>query len=27
VKINKQVLEYDQIIIIGPVFPHEVVGF
>ncbi len=27
VKINKQVLGYDQIIIIGPVFPHEVVGF
>ncbi len=27
VEINRQVLEYDQIIIIGPVFPHEVVGF
>lgn len=27
VHINKQLFEYDQIIIIGPVFPHEVVGF
>jgi nickel-dependent lactate racemase len=27
VQINKRVFEYDQIIIIGPVFPHEVVGF
>ncbi len=27
VEINRKVLEYDQIIIIGPVFPHEVVGF
>lgn len=27
VKINKLVFAYDQIIIIGPVFPHEVVGF
>jgi lactate racemase len=27
VKINRQVLGYDQIIIVGPVFPHEVVGF
>jgi nickel-dependent lactate racemase len=27
VEINRLVLEYDQIIIIGPVFPHEVVGF
>ncbi len=27
VEINRHVLEYDQIIIIGPVFPHEVVGF
>lgn len=27
VEINRSVLEYDQIIIIGPVFPHEVVGF
>ena len=27
VKINQLVFDYDQIIIIGPVFPHEVVGF
>ena len=27
VTINKMVLDYDQILIIGPVFPHEVVGF
>jgi lactate racemase len=27
VEINRMVFEYDQIIIIGPVFPHEVVGF
>jgi len=27
VSINKRVLGYDQIVIIGPVFPHEVVGF
>ncbi len=27
VLINKQVLEHDQIIICGPVFPHESVGF
>lgn len=27
VEINKRVFDYDQIIIIGPVFPHEVVGF
>jgi nickel-dependent lactate racemase len=27
VEINRQVLDYDQIIIVGPVFPHEVVGF
>ncbi len=27
VRINRRVLDYDQIIIIGPVFPHEVVGF
>ena len=27
VEINKLVFEYDQIVIIGPVFPHEVVGF
>lgn len=26
VRINKMVLEYDQIIVCGPVFPHEVVG-
>ena len=27
VKVNRRVLDYDQLIIIGPVFPHEVVGF
>jgi len=27
IRINKAVLEYDQILILGPVFPHEVVGF
>ena len=27
VEINRLVYDYDQIIIIGPVFPHEVVGF
>ena len=27
VSINRRVLTYDQIVIIGPVFPHEVVGF
>jgi len=27
VEINKRVLDYDEVIIIGPVFPHEVVGF
>jgi nickel-dependent lactate racemase len=27
VEINKRVYDYDQIVIIGPVFPHEVVGF
>jgi nickel-dependent lactate racemase len=27
VRLNKHILEYDQIIICGPVFPHEVVGF
>ncbi|MAT42146.1 MAG: hypothetical protein CL609_07375 [Anaerolineaceae bacterium] len=27
VTLNKKVLEYEQIIICGPVFPHEVVGF
>ncbi len=27
VTFNKRALEYDQILILGPVFPHEVVGF
>jgi len=27
VRINARVLDYDEIVIIGPVFPHEVVGF
>jgi nickel-dependent lactate racemase len=27
VEINKMIFGYDQVIIIGPVFPHEVVGF
>jgi len=27
VAINKQVLDYDHIFIVGPTFPHEVVGF
>jgi nickel-dependent lactate racemase len=27
VEINRMVMDYDQLIIIGPVFPHEVVGF
>ena len=27
VRINRRVLDYDQIIICGPVFPHEVAGF
>jgi len=27
VEINRRVLDYDRILIIGPVFPHEVVGF
>ncbi|HEY3330039.1 MAG TPA: lactate racemase domain-containing protein [Capsulimonadaceae bacterium] len=27
VTINSKVFEYDQLIIVGPVFPHEVVGF
>mgnify|MGYP001585310201 CR=1 FL=1 len=27
VDVNKMVFDYDQIIIVGPVFPHEVVGF
>jgi len=27
VEINRRVFDYEQLIIIGPVFPHEVVGF
>jgi nickel-dependent lactate racemase len=27
VRLNKVILDYDQILICGPVFPHEVVGF
>jgi nickel-dependent lactate racemase len=27
VEVNKLVFDYDEVIIIGPVFPHEVVGF
>jgi lactate racemase len=27
VRINKAVLEYDHVVILGPTFPHEVVGF
>ena len=27
VRLNKKVLEYDQLLVVGPVFPHEVVGF
>lgn len=27
VAINKRLFDYDQVIIVGPVFPHEVVGF
>src|SRR6266478_3271582 len=27
VEVNRKVFEYDKIIIVGPVFPHEVVGF
>jgi nickel-dependent lactate racemase len=27
VAINKRVLEYDEVCIVGPVFPHEVIGF
>jgi lactate racemase len=27
VQVNRAVFDYDQIIIVGPVFPHEVVGF
>jgi nickel-dependent lactate racemase len=27
VKLNRMILDYDQLLICGPVFPHEVVGF
>lgn len=27
VEVNRRLFDYDQIIIVGPVFPHEVVGF
>ena len=27
VRINRRVFDYDELVIIGPVFPHEVVGF
>jgi nickel-dependent lactate racemase len=27
VRINRAVFDYDQLVIVGPVFPHEVVGF
>lgn len=27
IRINKSILAYDQIVILGPTFPHEVVGF
>lgn len=27
VEINRRVFDYDQVVIVGPVFPHEVVGF
>ena len=27
IRINKAILEYDHVIILGPTFPHEVVGF
>jgi lactate racemase len=27
VNVNRRVFDYDQIVIVGPVFPHEVVGF
>ena len=27
VKINRLLFDYDQVVICGPVFPHEVVGF
>lgn len=27
VEVNRRIFDYDQVIIVGPVFPHEVVGF
>ncbi len=27
VKVNKRILDYDMLFVVGPVFPHEVVGF
>ena len=27
VRVNKRLFDYDQLLIVGPVFPHEVVGF
>jgi nickel-dependent lactate racemase len=27
VEINRRIFDYDQVILVGPVFPHEVVGF
>ncbi len=27
VRLNKKILEYDQLLVVGPVFPHEVAGF
>lgn len=27
VRVNRRILDYDEIMIVGPVFPHEVVGF
>jgi len=27
VRVNKMLFDYDQVVIVGPVFPHEVVGF
>jgi nickel-dependent lactate racemase len=27
IRINKRILDYDQLLILGPTFPHEVVGF
>jgi len=27
VKVNRMILDYDQLLVCGPVFPHEVVGF